>query len=99
MATRVRERAEKLRRLFVPIISCRVVIELAGHHHQSGDRYHVAINLGLPGCEILVNNTPSDAHPFETVTGAADRAFDEAERQLEDWVRRERGHRHEARPR
>lgn len=98
LAAHVRLRAEKLQHHFDRIVSCHVVVELAGHHHRHGDRYHVSINLGLPGCEVLVNNTPSDAHPLETVTGAVDRAFDEAERQLEDWVRRERGHRHDARP-
>ena len=72
--------------------------DLAGHHHRRGDRYRVSINLGLPGRELLVSRAPADERDAESARASADRAFDEAERQLEDWVRRARAHRREGRP-
>jgi hypothetical protein len=56
LAAHVRVRAEKLEHLFDRIVSCHVVVELAGHHRH-GERYHVSINLGLPGHELLVSHT------------------------------------------
>jgi ribosome-associated translation inhibitor RaiA len=93
LAAHVRLRAEKLEHLSHRIVSCHVVVGLAGHHHRHGDRYQVSINLGLPGREILVDHTPNE-HSLETARSTSDRAFEEAERQLEDWVRRERVQRH-----
>jgi len=95
LATHVRRRAEKLERLFDRIISCHVVVDLAGHHHRHGDRHRVSINLGLPGGEVLVSRAPADEPAGLTARASADRAFEEAERQLEDWVRRQRARRHE----
>jgi ribosomal subunit interface protein len=94
LAVHVRRRAEKLEHLFDGIVSCHVVVELAGHHHRHGDRYHVSINLGLPGRELLVSHVPTDERNAEDAHASAERAFDEAERQLEDWVKRRREHRH-----
>lgn len=94
LAEVVRRRAERLEHLFDRIISCHVVVELAGHHHHHGDHYRVAINLGLPGRELLVSHTPA-AETTETVHATVDGAFDEAARQLEDWAKRRREHRHD----
>lgn len=95
LAAHVRLRAEKLGHLFDRIVSCHVVVELAGHHRRHGDRFHVSINLGLPGHEILVGHAPSEDKEPETAYGAADGAFDDAGRELEDWVKRERTQRHD----
>jgi len=95
LAAHVRLRAEKLEHLFDRIISCHVVVELAGHHHRHGDRFHVSINLGLPGHEILVGHAPSDDQGPKTAHGAIDRVFDDAGRELEDWVKRQRTQRHD----
>jgi ribosome-associated translation inhibitor RaiA len=93
LAAEVRLRAEKLQQLFTRIVSCHVVFELAGHHHRHGDRYHVSINLGLPGNEIVVNHEPSPDSPAETAQMAIHQAFDEAERLLEGRLGRQRAHR------
>ncbi len=92
LATHLARRAEQLERLFDRIVSCHVVVEFEGRHHRRGDRYRFSINVGLPGHEILVNHGP----PLENSYSAADRAFDDAERQIEDWIRRGRHHRHDA---
>ena len=93
LAAQIRLRSEKLEHLFDRIVSCNVVVELAGHHHRHGDRFHVSINLGLPGHEILVGHAPSDDQGLETAYGAVDRAFDDAGRELEDWVKHQRAER------
>jgi len=96
LSTHLAHRAEQLEQFFDRIVSCHVVVELEGHHHHRGDRYRFSINVGLPGHEILVNHRPPDDRALENAYAAADRAFDDAERQLEDWVRRGRHHRQEA---
>lgn len=98
IAALVRTRSERLQQVYERIVSCHVVFELAGHHHRHGDRYHVAINLGLPGGEIVVNREPSPDSAAETAQAAVHRAFDEAERQLEDRVSRQRAHRQDKAP-
>ena len=94
LAAHVRLRAEKLEHLFDRVVSCHIVVALAGHHHRHGHRFHVSINLGLPGREILVGHAPSDDQGLETAYGAVDRAFDDAGRELEDWVKHQRTQRH-----
>ncbi len=98
LANHVEQRVEKLELLFDRIISCHVVVELAGHHHRHGDRYQLSIHVGLPGHELIVSNPPPDDFGAEDAYGAAARAFDEAERQLEHWVTRQRRERRELRP-
>ena len=95
LAAHIRLRAEKLERLFDRIISCHVVVALAGHHHRDGDRFHVSINLGLPGHELLVGRAPSNDKGPQTTYGAVDGAFDDAGRELEDWVKHQRTRRHD----
>jgi ribosome-associated translation inhibitor RaiA len=94
LVAHVTVRAKKLDHLFDRIVSCHVVLDLAGHHHRHGDRYHVSINIGLPKQEIVVSHTPSNDHELETSDAAVDRAFDEAERQLGDWIQLKRADRH-----
>ena len=98
LAARVRLRAEKLDYLFDRIVSCHVVVELAGHHHSHGDRFHVSIHLGLPGHEIVVGRAPSSDQGPEAAYGAVDGAFDDAGRELEDWVKHHRTQRHDKVP-
>jgi ribosomal subunit interface protein len=93
-ATHVSRRAEKLERLFDRIVSCHVVLEHAGHHRSRGELYRVTINLGLPGHEILVSHAPSEHGFLDDARETADRAFDQVERELEDWVKRRREESH-----
>jgi ribosomal subunit interface protein len=95
LAAHLEQRAEKLEQFFDRMISCHVVVKLAGHHSRCGDRYQFSINVGLPGHELLVTHVPAEDHDPESAYVSADRAFDEAERQLEDWVRRQRDQRRE----
>jgi ribosomal subunit interface protein len=96
LAAHLERRAGQLEQFFDRIVSCHVVVELEGHHHRHGDQHRFSIHVCLPGHEILVNHVAPDDRALEDAHAAADRAFDEAERQLEDWVRRRRDRRHEA---
>jgi ribosomal subunit interface protein len=95
LAAHVERRVAKLDHLFRGIISCHVVVELAGHHQRHGERYRLLINLGLPGHELVVNHAPPDDANLENAHATADRAFDEAGRQLEEWMKRRRVRRHD----
>jgi ribosomal subunit interface protein len=94
LAAHAQRRAAKLEQLCAHIISCHVVFELASHRHRHGDRYRISIHLGLPGHELLVGRAPSSAASSADAHATTDHAFDEAARQLEDWVRRRREDRH-----
>jgi ribosome-associated translation inhibitor RaiA len=96
LAAHVHLRAEKLDRLFSRIVYCSVVVEPAGHHHRHDDHFQVSIKLGLPGHEIVARHAPSGNQKPETAYWAVDRAFDDAVRELEDWVGRQRAKRHDA---
>lgn len=56
---RIREEADKLNQYFDRITSCRVVVESPHHHHEHGHLYHIRIELGVPGKEIVVKHEPS----------------------------------------
>jgi cold shock CspA family protein/ribosome-associated translation inhibitor RaiA len=55
----VRARIDKLETYCRAIMSCRVLVELAEHHHQSGNHVHVRIDLSVPGEEIVVAHEPT----------------------------------------
>lgn len=87
----VREKAAALDKFANHIMSCRVVVEPAGRHHQHGNLHEVKIDLTLPGGEIAVTREPSQHTEYRDISVALRDAFDSARRQLEDYVRRQRG--------
>ena len=54
LVARIRGRAEDLEHFFDRIISCRVVVECQHPRHQQGNLFHVHVELGVPGREIVV---------------------------------------------
>jgi ribosomal subunit interface protein len=82
----IRERATKLEHFYDRIASCRVVVELAGHHKQHGNQYNVRVDLKVPGSELAVTHEQS-----EDAQAAVRDAFDAVRRKLEDYVRKQRG--------
>ncbi|MHA1566815.1 MAG: HPF/RaiA family ribosome-associated protein [Alphaproteobacteria bacterium] len=85
---RVREKAAKLEKIYSHLTSCRVVVESPERRHHKGNLYHVRIELGLPGKELVVSRHPKDKQAHEDVYVAIRDAFDAARRQLEDRVRK-----------
>jgi ribosomal subunit interface protein len=88
---KIREKAQKLERFAEHITSCRVVVEAPHKHHHKGNLYTVAVDITLPGEEILANRHPDKHQAHQDVYVAMRDAFDAARRQLEDYVRRRRG--------
>ena len=82
----VREKAQKLDQYHRHVMSCRVVLELAGKHKTHGKQLAVRIDLKVKGGEIAVTKEHD-----EQLEVALREAFDAARRQLEDFVRTQRG--------
>jgi ribosome-associated translation inhibitor RaiA len=49
----------KLDTFFDRITSCRVVVETPHRHHKWGELFHIRIELGVPGTELVVSHEPS----------------------------------------
>jgi cold shock CspA family protein/ribosome-associated translation inhibitor RaiA len=56
---RVREEVEKLSEFYDSIMGCRVMVEIPHQHRQQGKRFHIRIDLTVPGGEIVVKHEPS----------------------------------------
>jgi cold shock CspA family protein/ribosome-associated translation inhibitor RaiA len=54
----VRQQVARLERYYSRIMSCRVIVEMLGRHRR-GNLYHVRIDLGVPGEELVVRHEPS----------------------------------------
>ena len=50
----IRARIGKLETYYRPIMGCHVLVELAERHHETGNRYHVRLDVIVPGEEIVV---------------------------------------------
>ncbi len=50
----IRRRVTNLARFYRPIMGCRVLVEFAQRHHERGNRFHVRIDLTVPGDEIVI---------------------------------------------
>lgn len=87
---KVREKAAKLERFANKITSCRVVVEAPHQHHHKGVLYQVKIDITLPGKEIVVTQNSDQNHAHEDVYVAMRDAFNAAQRQLEDYLRKRR---------
>ena len=87
----IREKVERLERLFGRITSCRVVIEAHHRTHRKGTLYNCVVDITVPGREIAVGRVGPQDHAHEDVYVAIRDAFDAASRRLEDHARRMRG--------
>jgi cold shock CspA family protein/ribosome-associated translation inhibitor RaiA len=90
VAQRIRAKAAELDQFHRRIMSCRVIVEALHRHHRKGRLFHVRIDIGVPGREIVVSRDPHLAHEHEDVFVAIRDAFDAAARRLEDFSRRRR---------
>jgi cold shock CspA family protein/ribosome-associated translation inhibitor RaiA len=59
LESEVRARINKLENYYSSMIGCRVLIERRPRHHETGNRYHVRIDLTVPGEEIVVAHEAS----------------------------------------
>ena len=59
VTARIHEEVSKLGEFFPRITSCRVIVEAPHRHQQSGELFHLRIDLAVPGREIVVSHEPS----------------------------------------
>ena len=84
--TYIRERAAHLDQFYDSILTCRVMVEAPVGHHRQGGPFDVRIDLDVPGSVISVTHQTSDK-----LHVAIRQAFEAAQRQLEDYARKQRG--------
>ncbi len=85
LTAHVERRAAKLETFNDRIIKCHVMLEAPHRHHKHGKRYHVRIDMQIPGKELVVSKNLDDNK--EDLHAALDDAFSDAERVLEDYMR------------
>ena len=90
----IRERVDKLDRLYDRLVGCRVSVELLHRQHKTGNVYDVHVEMRVPGQELVVSREPHRAHQKyaspDVHTSLRD-AFKAAERQLIEFKRRLNG--------
>lgn len=59
VSARVQKETDKLGKYFDGITSCSVVIEAPHKHCHHGEPFHVRIELGVPGKELVVTHKPT----------------------------------------
>jgi ribosomal subunit interface protein len=89
----IRERLARLENFHDRITSCRVVVQAPHRHGQKGRIYRIAIDIDVPGGNVVVNREPGQNHAHEDIHVAIRDAFSAAQRQLEDHVRKASGYR------
>jgi cold shock CspA family protein/ribosome-associated translation inhibitor RaiA len=52
----IRARLARLETYYAGIMGCRVLVEFVQRHHESGNRFHVRIDLTVPDDEIVVSH-------------------------------------------
>ena len=83
---KIRNRVQKLGKVFDRITHCRVVVEAPHRHHKKGRLCQVSIYLTVPGNELVIKREPNT-----DLRVAIRDAFDVARRRLEDYSQRLRG--------
>jgi ribosomal subunit interface protein len=88
---RIREKTAKLEQHCQNITSCRVAVEAEHHHQHHGNLWKVRIDINVPNKHIVVSRDHHDKQEHQDIYVALRDAFAAAARQLEDYVRIQRG--------
>jgi cold shock CspA family protein/ribosome-associated translation inhibitor RaiA len=72
------------------IIGCCVVIDQPHRHHRQGNPVRVKIELKVPGSELVVKREPAADLTDGDLIGVIHEAFEDLQRQLEQFVSRRR---------
>ncbi|MCB9915170.1 MAG: ribosome-associated translation inhibitor RaiA [Planctomycetes bacterium] len=88
----VREKVDKLTQLTDRLLTSRVTIEAPSPHHKKGGHYHVSVELGLPGAELVANRAAPDDQGHESMHLALRDAFTAMRRQLHEHLAKQRRH-------
>ncbi|MBC7907167.1 MAG: HPF/RaiA family ribosome-associated protein [Rhodospirillaceae bacterium] len=94
MEAAIRERVDKLERLYPRLTRCLVSVEAPHNQHRKGNQWEVHIDLWVPGGHLAVTHEPHrsrEKYANPDVYTAMRDAFDVAERQLLDYKRQMNG--------
>lgn len=92
--TAIRDRFDKLERLYDRMTACRVSVEALHRQHRTGNVFEVHIDMVLPGAELAVSRQPKKAkekYADPDVQTSIRDAFAAAERQLKAYKQQQRG--------
>lgn len=87
----IRQRVRRLERYSDEIVGCRIAVEAPHRRHRKGGRFHVRIDLTVPGAELVVGRHPERSPAHEELPVALRDAFRAARRELMDWNRTRHG--------
>jgi cold shock CspA family protein len=73
------------------ITSCRVVVDQPHRHRKDGGLYQIRIDLKVPGAEFVLKREPAESVGLGELGTIIDEAFDDLQRQLDDFINRRRG--------
>lgn len=82
----IRTRAARLERYYDRIVSCRVMVEADHRHHNKGNLFHVRIEVGTPGGQLVASREPHLHHSHTDAYVAVRDAFNAIQRQLEGFA-------------
>ena len=82
----IRNRAAKLERYYERIVSCRVAVEADHRHHNKGNLFHVRIEVGTPGGQLVASREPHLHHSHTDAYVAVRDAFNAIQRQLQSFA-------------
>lgn len=88
---KVREKVAKLEQVYDRITSCRVMIEALNRQHTKGNLFHVTIEVGVPGKQVIVDRNSGKDPAHEDIYVALRDAFNAARRRLDDHARKRSG--------
>jgi ribosomal subunit interface protein len=83
----IRNRAAKLERYYDRIVSCRVLVDADHRHRNKGNLFHVRIEIGTPGGQLVASREPHLHHSHTDAYVAVRDAFNAIQRQLEGFAR------------
>lgn len=87
---KILEGIDKLEKVYDRLTSVRIMVEDPNPGRETGNLYHVRIDMGVPGNEIVVHRKPP-RDPREDVVQAIGEAFDIARRRLRKFADLQRG--------
>lgn len=87
----VRKKAEKLEQMCNHLVSCHVAIDKLQQHHQSGNTFHVRIDLRVPPRhEIVVKCESREGDMHDALDRVLRQAFHTSHRQLQKLLEQRR---------
>lgn len=85
LSSHLERRADKLATFYDRMVQCHVVVEEPHRHSRQGCKYRVRVDMLVPSTTLVVSKNPESS--TQDLHATIDKAFDDAERVLEDYAR------------